>query len=225
MESNRTMWLWVGTKKGHIFELDIRTGMVRGAKYAAHLHPIMHFFQHGHLMISLDESGKTLVFSLDPDNQEDITLPLTMPHVIQTMEKQDFMKMLDGKLWTAARQEYHGTGHKLPTIRIYNIFNPASTGRSVLLIKHVGPVRSATIIPSQLRMVYVGHEEGFISIWELDTDDGFPQCLEVMKVSALDVLSLEGVNDRVSQFRSSSSSPHFLNLQSSVCPVSTTLSF
>ena len=211
--------LWVGTKEG---QLDIRTGAVRGAKYAAHLHPITHFFRHGCLMISLDESGKTLVFS---HNQEDITLPLTMPRVIRTMEKQDFVKMLDGKLWTAARQEYHGTGHRLPTIRIYDVFNPASTRRSVLPIEHVGPVRSATIIPSQPRMAYVGHEEGFISIWELDTDDGFPRCVEVMKVSASDVLSLEGINDRVSQFRSSSSSPRFLNLQSSVCPVSTTPSF
>jgi hypothetical protein len=217
--------LWVGTKEGHIFELDICTGAVRGAKYAAHLHPITHFFRHGRLMISLDESGKTLVFSPDPNNQEDITLPLTMPRVIRTTEKQDFVKMLDGKLWTAARQEYHGTGHRLPTIRIYDVFNPASTGRSVLPIEHVGPVRSATIIPSQPRMAYVGHEERFISIWELDPDDGFPRCVEVMKVSASDVLSLEGVNDRVSQFRSSSSSPRFLNLQSSVCPVSTTPSF
>ena len=194
---DRGFLLWVGTKEGHIFELDIRTGAVRGTKYAAHLHPITHVFRHGRSMISLDESGKTLVFSPDPDNQEDITLLLTMPRVIRTTEKQDFVKMLDGKLWTAARQEHHGAGQRLPTIRIYDVFNPASAGRSVLPIEHVGPVRSATIIPSQPRTVYVGHEEGFISIWELDTDDGFPRCVEVMKVSVSDVLSLEGVNDRL----------------------------
>jgi hypothetical protein len=194
---DRGFFLWVGTKEGHIFELDIRTAAVRGTKYAAHLHPITHVFRYGRSMISLDESGKTLVFSPDPDNQEDITLSLTMPRVIRTTEKQDFVKMLDGKLWTAARQEHHGAGQRLPTIRIYDVFNPASTGRSVLPIEHVGPVRSATIIPSQPRTVYVGHEEGFISIWELDTDDGFPRCVEVMKVSASDVLSLEGVNDRL----------------------------
>ena len=194
---DRGFLLWVGTKEGHIFELDIRTGSVRGTKYAAHLHPIMYLFRHGRSMISLDESGKTLVFSPDPDNQEDITLPLTMPRVIRTTEKQDFVKLLDGKLWTATRLEYNGAGQRLPVIRIYDVFNPASTGRSVLPVEHVGPVRSATIIPSQPRMVYVGHEEGFISIWELDTDDGYPRCVEVMKVSASDVLSLEGVNDRL----------------------------
>ena len=46
-------------------------------------------------------------------------------------------------------------------------------------------------------MVYDGQEGGFISIWELDMDDGYPQCVEVMKVSVSDVLSLEGVNDRL----------------------------
>ena len=41
---DRGFLLWVGTKEGHIFELDIRTGAVRGTKYAAHLHPITHVF-------------------------------------------------------------------------------------------------------------------------------------------------------------------------------------
>jgi hypothetical protein len=118
-------------------------------------------------MISLDESGTTLVFSPDPENQEDITLLLTMPRVIRTTEKQDFVKLLDRKLWMAARLEHNGTGQRLPIIRIYDVFNPASTGRSMLPIEHVGPVRSATIIPSQPRMVYVGHEEGFISMRSL----------------------------------------------------------
>ena len=45
-------------------------------------------------------------------------------------------------------------------------------------------------------MVYVGHEEGFISIWEIDTEDGY-RCADVMKVSATDILSLEGVHNRL----------------------------
>ncbi|KAF8959542.1 Endonuclease/exonuclease/phosphatase [Flammula alnicola] len=191
--------LWVGTKEGHIFELDIRTGAVRGTKYAAHLHPVMYIFRHGRSMITLDESGKVLIFFPDPENQEDITLLNTIPRVLRTTDKQDFVKMIDGKLWTSGRLEHHGTTatQKLPIIRIYDIFNPASTGRSLLPLEHVGPVTSATIIPSQPRMVYVGHEEGFISIWELDTEDGYPLCVEVIKVSVSDVLSLEGVNNRL----------------------------
>jgi hypothetical protein len=56
----------------------------------------------------------------------------------------------------------------------------------------VGAVTSATIIPLQPNYVYIGHEEGYVV-----GSDGFPRCVEVMKVSTSDVLCLEGVNDRL----------------------------
>lgn len=196
--ADRGYLLWVGTKEGHIFELDIRTGIIRGIKHAAHLYHIVHMFRHSRSMVTLDESGKALIFSPDVSNQEDISLALTVPRVMRTTEKQDFVKMLDGKLWMSARAEHHGhLAQKLPIIRVFDLFNPASTGRSIMPTEHVGPVTSATILPSQPGMVYVGHEEGFISMWELDTEDGYPRCVEVMKVAVSDVLSLEGVSNRL----------------------------
>lgn len=198
-KSDRGYLLWAGTKEGHLFEVDIRTGAIRSTKYAAHMHPISHIFRHGRSMVTLDDSGKSLVFSPDVDNQEDISFQTTIPRIIRTTEKQDFVKMIDGKLWTAARFEHHGgsSSQRLPVIRVFDIFNPASTGRSILPTEHVGPVTSATLLPSQPGLVYVGHEEGYISIWALDTEDGYPCCLEVMRVSMSDVLSLEGVNDKL----------------------------
>ena len=197
-QADRGYLLWVGTKEGHIFELDIRTGFIRGIKHSAHLHHIVHLFRHSRSMVSLDESGKALIFSPDASNQEDISLALTVPRVVRTTEKQDFVKMLDGKLWTAARADHHSAlSHKLPIIRVFDLFNSASTGRSLLPTEHVGPVTSATMLPSQPGLVYVGHEEGFISMWELNTEDGYPRCVEIMKVSVSDVLSLEGVSNRL----------------------------
>jgi hypothetical protein len=70
----------------------------------------------------------------------------------------------------------------------------ASTERSLLPTEHVGPLISATILPSQPGIIYVGHEEGCISMWELNTEDGY-RCVEV--VSASDILSLEGVGNRL----------------------------
>ena len=188
--------LWVGTKEGHIFELDIRTGFVKGIKQSAHHHDIVHIFRHSRSMVTVDESGKALVFSPDASNQKDISLTLTTPRVVTT-EKQDFVKMLDGKLWTAVRTDHHShLTLKSPTIRVFDIFNTPTTEISLLPTEHVGPVTSATIIPSQPGMVYVGHEEGFISIWERDTKNGY-RCVDVAKVSASDILSLEGVGDRL----------------------------
>ena len=58
-------------------------------------------------MVTFDESGRALIFSPDVSNQEDFSLALTVPRVVRTAEKQDFVKMSDGKLWTAARSDQH----------------------------------------------------------------------------------------------------------------------
>ena len=192
-EADKGFLLWVGTKEGHIFELDIRTGIVNGIKQSAHLYHITHIFRHSRSMVTLDESGKALVFSPDLSKQEDISLSLTIPRAVKTAEKQDFVEMLDGKLWMAIRTDHHShLTLKSPTIRVFDPFNTANPERSLLPTEHVWPVTSATIIPSQPGMVYVGHEEGSISIWELNTEDGY-RCVEVMKVSTSDISSLEGV--------------------------------
>lgn len=197
---DRGFLVWIGTKEGHIVEVDIRTGTASAAKWAAHVHPITHIFRHGGSMISLDESGKALIFSPDESSpRADVSLATALPRIMRTTDKQDFVKMIDGKLWTAARVEHHGSSlaQRLPILRVYDIFNPASTGRSLLPSEHVGAVTSATVLPSQPGMAYVGHEEGFISVWELDTEDGYPRCAEVMRVAVSDVLSLEGVSNRL----------------------------
>ena len=196
-EADRGYLLWVGTKEGHIFELDIRSGTVSDIKQSAHLYHIVHIFRHSRSMVTLDESGKALVFSPDVSNQKDISLALTIPRVVMTTEKHDFVEMLDGKLWMAIRTDHHShLTLKSPTIRVFDPFNAASTEMSLLPSEHVGPVTSATILPSQPGMVYVGHEEGCISKWELNSEDGY-RCVEVLKVSASDILSLEGVSNRL----------------------------
>jgi hypothetical protein len=195
---DRGFLLWVGTKEGTIFEVDVRTGAIRGTKYAAHMHTITHIFRYGQSMITLDESGKVLIFS-PADERNDIVLAASPTRAIRTTEKQDFVKLIDGKLWTAARMDQQGSSpmQRLPIIRVFDIFSPGNTGKSVLPSGHVGPVTSAAILPSQPGIVYVGHEEGYISLWHLDTDDGHPQCIEVIRVAMSDVLCLEGVNDRL----------------------------
>lgn len=199
LTADRGYLVWMGTKEGHLFELDIRTGCVTSSKLSAHLHPVTHIFRHGNSMITLDDLGKALLFSPDAEGPEDVRLTATRPRVVRIAEKQEFAKMIGGKLWTATRSDLHGGGStiKTPSIRVYDIFKPGSVGKSVLPTEHVGPVTSATILPSQPEHVYVGHEEGFVTLWSLETEDGFPQCIEVMKVSMYDVLSLEGVNDRL----------------------------
>ncbi|TFK64185.1 DNase I-like protein [Pluteus cervinus] len=190
--------VWVGTKDGHLLEVDVRTGQVTGTKFSAHLHAVMFIFRHGRSMVSIDESGKTLIFSPD-DNREDISLGMTHPKIIRLSEKLDWAKMVGGKLWTASRAEQQGAGHaKIPVIKVYDVVNSQGIPKLVFPLEHVGPVTCAAVVPSDPTHIYVGHEEGFVSVWEAESaEDGFPVCVEVMKISTSDVLCLEGVNNRL----------------------------
>ncbi|KAG5650559.1 hypothetical protein H0H81_011820 [Sphagnurus paluster] len=197
-KSDRGFLLWLGTKEGHIFEMDARTGGVVGSKHSAHLHAITHIFRHGRNMVTLDDSGKGFVFSPDASG-EDISLANTQPRVVRFAEKQDFVKIIGGKLWTAARweQQISMGVHKTPIVRVYDIFGPGNATKAVLPAEPIGVVMSATIVPSMPEFVYMGHEGGYVSIWVLEGGDGYPKFLEAMKISTSDIVSLEGVNDRL----------------------------
>lgn len=195
--ADRGYLLWIGSKEGHIFEIDVRTGAVVRKKYAAHLHPVTYIFRYGSTMVSLDESGKALVFT--PEAGYDVDLANTPHRVVRVTDKQDFARLIGGKLWTACRSDAHapGTTARTPIIRIYDLFTQGATGRSMMPSEHVGPVTSATILPSHPGHVYVGHEEGYVSIWVMEAEDNYPKCIEVVKISTSDVLCLEGVHDRL----------------------------
>lgn len=198
-KADRGCIVWLGTKDGSLLELDIRKGQITGTKPAAHLHPVTHMFRRGRSVVTLDESGKALIFSPDPEHlDQDVSLIYTVPRAVRTTDKNDFVRFLDGKLWTASRNEHSGAAPgKMPIIRVFDIFNPASPGKSIMPCDQCGQVLTATILPSEPDKVYVGHEEGYVSIWSLDSDDGWPQCIEVSKVSTSDILCLEGVNERL----------------------------
>ncbi|KAJ7062834.1 Endonuclease/exonuclease/phosphatase, partial [Mycena amicta] len=193
--ADRGCLLWIGTKDGHLAELDVRTGCVTAVKLSAHLHPIVRIFRHGRSMLTLDDAGKTLLFMPSDDDDDDIQLAFTPPRVARITEKQDFAQLICGKLWTASRSDLHGS--RLQTIRIFDLFVPGAPGRSIMPSEAVGAVTDATMLPSNPGIVYLGHEAGSVSLWALDEDGGWPRCIEVVRVSTSDVLCVEGVNNRL----------------------------
>ncbi|KAJ7983108.1 Endonuclease/exonuclease/phosphatase [Mycena polygramma] len=193
-EADRGYLLWIGTKDGHLVELDVRTGCVTASKPAAHIHPIVRIFRYGRSMVTLDDAGKTLLFAPSGDDAADIDLAFTPPRVARITEKQDFAQMVGGKLWTATRAELHGA--RMQTIRVFDLFVPGAPGRAVVPLEPVGAITDATMLPSNPGIVYLGHEAGSVSLWTLE-DDGWPRCIEVVRVSTSDVLCVEGVNNRL----------------------------
>ncbi|TDL18444.1 DNase I-like protein [Rickenella mellea] len=207
IDTERGCFLWVGTKEGHLWEIDVRIGVIVSTKPAAHAHAVTHIFRHGRTMITLDDSGKALVFAPDHEGPGgDVRLSGTQPRVARIADKQGFARMLGGLLWTSGGPG-SGSGNgghpngpgpaRGPLVRAYDILSSACTAKTLLPLETVGAVTSGTILPSQPSTVYLGHEGGFISLWTIATSTSVPTCTEVIKVSASDVLCLEGVNDRL----------------------------
>ena len=193
--SDKGRFVWIGTKEGHMIEIDVTTGNLTGSKLSLHLYAITRILRRGNSMITLDDTGKVTI--LTPSSAgEDLRLASAQARGARISDRQEFVEMLAGKLWTSAR-ETSISGARGPAVRIYDILNPGSAIRSVLPTEPVGTVTSGTTLSSRPNHVYLGHEGGFVTIWRTTTDDGIPMCEEVVRVSNSDVLCLAGINDRI----------------------------
>ncbi|KAG8855867.1 hypothetical protein FRB96_006689 [Tulasnella sp. 330] len=65
----------------------------------------------------------------------------------------------------------------------------------------VGAVTSATVLPTRPGQVYLGHEGGYITIWETSPPSSSTTtpaaCVATLKISTSDILCLEGVHNRL----------------------------
>ncbi|KAG0697115.1 Endonuclease/exonuclease/phosphatase [Suillus ampliporus] len=182
---------WAGTKDGRLLEVDMDSGEVTPLKLGSHAGMVTHIFRHGNSMVTVDDSGKVLVFKSSGSEGQ------SLKHVYRIADKQEFVKLIGGLLWTSVRSDTNGPA-TVPVLRIYDVFNEGSIARTACVLpstsQHVGAVTCGTILQSNRGYAYLGHEGGFISIWNLAAG---PECTDVVKVSSSDVLSLEGVGTRL----------------------------
>ncbi|THH32183.1 hypothetical protein EUX98_g2010 [Antrodiella citrinella] len=200
IHDDRAKFLWVGTNVGHLFEVDVHSGAVTAVKFSAHSSPVTHIFRHAGAMASLDENGKVLVFQNEAGSPTDVSLSYTVPRIVRVTDKQDFARIFNGQLWTSSRDTVAGPGGRpvrgCAAVRTHNIFASTVISKSVAPSELIGSVLSGAVLPSQPDKVFLGHEGGHVTVWAV-SPDGVIQCEEVVKVSASDVLCLEGVNNRL----------------------------
>lgn len=152
-------------------------------------------------MITLDESGKVLIWgSFDSTEAPDLTGDFTSQRIA---DKQTFSALIGNELWTssgpATKQGASALQMRSPQIRVYDptlrgafsvLPRPITTPESV---GHVGAVTARAIVPKQNHLVYLGHDNGYISVWNRETKD----CLIVQRVSPYMITSLAGVGRRL----------------------------
>ena len=195
-------YLWCGTKDGHLWELDIRTGTVTDRRAFVHAAVVTNIFRHQQQVLTLDESGKLHVFevvrTVGSATPKDARTISNLIRSFRITEKFTFAKMICGKLWISSapsNRSTTNTSSRGPTIRVYEpcVGDPMPVGRSISTSEWTGAVTSATIMPLQADIVYIGHEGGFVSTWSVRD----LTCLQVLKISSTDILALEGVGERL----------------------------
>jgi WD40 repeat protein len=201
-EADEGRFLWCGTKDGHLWELDIKTGQVTDTRAYVHASPVTGIFRHKNWLISLEETGKAHVFEVgklhDGKHTENDRLIPQLSRTIRVTDKYNFAKLVCGRLWVSsgpANRSTTSAASKGPTIRVYE---PCTDGsmpapKTMFTSEWTGAVTSATIMPFRQDVVYLGHEGGFVSIWSAAD----LTCLQVLKISASDILALEGVGERL----------------------------
>ena len=187
-------YLWCGTKDGHLWELDIRTGEVTDTKQGIHGSAVAHILRYKHYLLTLEETGKLHVFEIDREDEG----PPKLLRTVRVSDRYTFARMIGGQLWTASAPPNRSTTNiasKGPTIRVYE---PCASGsmppvKTLYATEWTGAVTSATIIPFRPNEVYLAHEGGYISVWDAEEF----VCLQVLKISSTDILALEGVGERL----------------------------
>jgi hypothetical protein len=197
-------YLWCGTRDGHLFEIDVWSSAVTDLRANAHSVGVQYVFRSGGWMISVDGNGKVLLFDLSSSNSagRGFGMGTATPRTARIVDRQGFARVLRGRIWTSNGtgssttagtngSASTGAGVKGPVVRIYAITEEGLSMGSFIIQDPVGAVTSGTVLSSNPGMVYLGHEGGWVTIWN-EGDGGMPAHVGTVKVSVTDVLSLEG---------------------------------
>ncbi|KAG8702323.1 hypothetical protein FRC09_004804, partial [Ceratobasidium sp. 395] len=192
-------YLWCGTKDGHLFELDIQSGILIDVLIPAggHSLAVTHILRHGRSMFTMDESGKIIVFE-PPEGQLNPTLSrFTRSH--RVADKQSFVRILGGHLWTSSGSGSVNASHTTrgPPFRTYDILSSTFATKHLFPSEAVGPALCGTVIPQNPDLVYIGHEGGSVTVWRYDTSSGQHVCAKTVKVSNSSIICMEGVGSRL----------------------------
>jgi len=91
---------------------------VVATKQVTHSHAVVHVLRYGRSMVTLDEGGKALIYTAESEGGM-VSLNGTQSRVVRITEKLDFVRMLGGNLWTAARAEsQNGVGDAVTRLPI-----------------------------------------------------------------------------------------------------------
>ncbi|KTW29766.1 hypothetical protein T552_00973 [Pneumocystis carinii B80] len=177
--------IWLGTKDGHILEINIFYQGFVDKRFGIHSHPIIFMLRCGYELWTLDDSGKLLIWS-DDTHKNGLHLQST-PRAYKVVAKASFCFVVKNQLWLGVSRSVYVYNplayvNKLPFI---------TTNRPIVPHLPVGEISCGTFLRDQPDLVYLGHQDGKISVYSISS----LTCLDVINVSLYNIVSLIGVGN------------------------------
>ncbi|GAA5910302.1 uncharacterized protein JCM6883_001147 [Sporobolomyces salmoneus] len=190
-------FVWAGTKDGHLYEFDLMERSITQVRTNLHAHPVSHIFRIGRAMLTLDDSGKCHYF---PEVEDGRAALLGGPSRQQRVpEKQTWAALIGDELWTSSgpitKQGATAVSMRSPQIRV---FDPTGVRPFSLLPRPLvtpesagvfGAVTASAVVPSQPNLLFLGHDNGFVSVWDRTNYS----CVLVQRLSPYSISALVGV--------------------------------
>ncbi|GAA5862167.1 hypothetical protein JCM3774_004806 [Rhodotorula dairenensis] len=191
-------YLWCGTKEGHLYEVDVGHLAITETRPHAHGYPITAIYRVRRTMITVDESGKVLVWP----ERGGLAASLAHTPVQQRLPlQQTWTAMVGDELWSSSgpttKAGSTAVSMRSPQIRLFDPTG-ARGGAFNLLSRplvtpewagYVGAVTAHAVVPDCDHLVYLGHDNGYISVWDRTSYT----CTHVQRVSSGCVSALTGV--------------------------------
>lgn len=175
--------IWLGTSIGEIHEIDIPGQSLIKTKTNAHTRrEIIKMYRHSSSLWTLDDNGELNVWRADSRGMPSLDAQAAN---FRTKRGHSFSIVCDGHLWLATGKEVRVY---LPSARSDTDFNVV---QEPLVQPGTGDITSGATISSKLDLIYFGHGDGKVSIY----DRRKFSCVAVVNVSLYKISALAGVGD------------------------------
>ncbi|BGP45853.1 hypothetical protein JCM10450v2_001688 [Rhodotorula kratochvilovae] len=196
-------YVWCGTKDGSVYEVDVEHLVITTVRTNVHAQPVAWIFRVGQAMVTVDEGGKCIFWgeSAPADGRAAQLASTTGCKQQRAPDKQTFAAMVGDELWTSSgpvtKPGSTAVAMRSPQIRVFDP-SGARGGAFALLARPlvtpesagiVGAVTASAVVPAQEHLVYLAHDNGFVSVWDRATY----VCVLVQRVSPYAVSALVGV--------------------------------
>ena len=195
-------YVWCGTKDGTLYEVDVDNLVVTATRGNVHAHPVCSILRTGRAMLTLDEGGKCVLWGDGAGDRAPQLASTTESRQQRVPDKQTFAALVGDELWTSSgpttKAGSTAVAMRSPQVRVFDPSCSRGAGAFSLLARplvtpesagHIGAVTASAIVPALEHLVYLAHDNGFVSVWDRSTY----ACVVVQRVSPYAVSALVGV--------------------------------